>query len=384
MPLGAVVMVAALAGQPAAPVRSPYLDAVRRYAAGSEPEAVLALRALRLDHADQAFAELDRRICVAAGARSCAPRDLGALARDARARLLTTWRRLYPRALAIHVEALASCDPATEHGEMDVHRAILVRLAARVDEIAREPGTPAAFAALPATARHLLLWTLQLLRDEPALAATLEAFEASGPADAEIELARADLEELRARPDALTAAVQVRTQTTSQMRDTTKAQVEAFQLERAARIYERLLAADPSNVEASLRLGRVLVRLDKLDAAQAQLQRAARLAHDPRQAYLVALFLGDVAERQGRSADATTSYAAAQRHWPGAQASAISFARLRALAGATAQARDALKPIALAPEAAERSDPWHGYDGGQSWQLPGAVRALQLAFEALE
>ena len=57
--LATLGLVAVLAAQPAAAVRSPYLDAVRRYGPGSEREAVLALRALRLTDPDEVSRELD-------------------------------------------------------------------------------------------------------------------------------------------------------------------------------------------------------------------------------------------------------------------------------------------------------------------------------------
>ena len=68
------------------PVRSPYLDAVRRYGPGTEREAIAALQALRLRDADQVFDELDAKICAAVGAR-------GLLAEAARRRAAGSRRR---------------------------------------------------------------------------------------------------------------------------------------------------------------------------------------------------------------------------------------------------------------------------------------------------
>jgi hypothetical protein len=61
------------------------------------------------------------------------------------------------------------------------------------------------------------------------------------------------------------------------------------------------------------------------------------------------------------------------------------MARLRALAGAHAAARAALATLIAngpLPDAA-RSDPWHDYENGQAWRLPGAIAALQASFEPL-
>jgi len=65
--LAALGIVALLAAQPSVAVRSPYLEAVRRYGPGTEAEAIAALRAIRLRDADQVFEELDGRICAAVG-----------------------------------------------------------------------------------------------------------------------------------------------------------------------------------------------------------------------------------------------------------------------------------------------------------------------------
>ena len=62
--------VAVLAPQPPATVRSPYLDAVRRYGPGREADAVAALTAARVDDPDQVVEELEARVCASLGARS--------------------------------------------------------------------------------------------------------------------------------------------------------------------------------------------------------------------------------------------------------------------------------------------------------------------------
>ena len=165
--LAALGLVAVLAGQPAAEVRSPYLDAVRRYGPGTEREAVLALQALRLTDPDEVSRELDARVCASLGARTCVPQRLTSLADDVRARIIATWRRDYPRALALHIEALAACNPQTEHAAIDVHRGVVLRLIARLDWMATQTFMPSTITTLPAAGRRLLVWALQFLRDEP-------------------------------------------------------------------------------------------------------------------------------------------------------------------------------------------------------------------------
>ena len=125
--LGALGIVAVLAAQPSVAVRSPYLDAVRRYGPGTEREAIAALQALRLRDADQVFEELDEKICAAVGARGCLPHQLVAAGRESQKQVAATWRRLYPRALALHVEALAACDPSADVAAMRLHLTVLLQ-----------------------------------------------------------------------------------------------------------------------------------------------------------------------------------------------------------------------------------------------------------------
>jgi tetratricopeptide (TPR) repeat protein len=380
----AALVLAVAAAQETATVRVPYVQIVEQYGPGTEERAVLALRRLDLDSPSQAFDELDRR-CVEAGARSCAPKDVLRAGTDVRHRILVDWGRLYPRVLAIHIEALVASHAVTEREAMAVHRNVILRLIARLDDLAERGGAPASFATLATQARHVLVWALQFHRDARWLAGVLETFGDAVPRDVDLLLARAQLEELRAAPDAVAATVQQRNVMSAMSREVTLAQEEARQLNAAARVYAQVLALDGSNIEAHVRLARILARLGRLDPAETHLRSAQKLPCDRRQTYLIALFLADIAERRGRRGDARAAYVAAQNAWPDAQASAIGLARLRALDGALDEARAALRIVRRSPKPGplDRSDPWLGYDGGQAWRLPDAMRALQASFEPL-
>jgi tetratricopeptide (TPR) repeat protein len=377
-------IVAILAAQPSVAVRSPYLDAVRRYGPGSEREAIAALQALRLRDADQVFEELDDGICAAVGASGCLPKQLFAAGRESQAKVAATWRRLYPRALALHVEALGACDPTADFAAMRLHLTVLLRLVVRIEQVAREQrDIPREFGRVATQGRHLTLWVLQYLRDLNGLAETVEFFEAAKIRDVDLRLARGALEELRATPEAVALAARTRG-FDAMARDYVMAQIERRQVEMAARVYETLLVDHPAELEAHLRLARLELRLGRAEQAEAHLVRVAGLKPDPRQAYLAALFLADVYERQGRVADAIAAYGVAAQNWPGAQTPGIGVARLRALSGAHQEARAALAGVHLerAADATERSDPWMGYIGAQAWRLPSGIAALQATFEA--
>jgi tetratricopeptide (TPR) repeat protein len=394
--VAALGLVAVLAAQPSVAIRSPYLEAVRRYGPGAEKEAIVALQALRLRDADQVFDELDAKVCAAVGAQGCLPHQLVAAGRESQAKVAATWRRLYPRALALHVEALASCDPTTEVAAMRLHLTVLLRLILRIEQVAREQrDVPGEFARVATQGRHLTLWVLQYLREEGGLAAAVETFEAVkvrvfkswsgvGPLeDVDLRLARGALEELRATPEAVAQTARTRGVDTVS-RDRMIAQVDRRQVETAARVYEAVIVEHPAELEAHLRLAHLLLRLGQPDKAEAHLARVAGLRPDGRQAYLAALFLADAYERQGRLADAIAAYGVAQQNWPGAQSPAIGVARLRALSGAHHDARAALAGLHLerAADAPKRSDPWMGYIGAQAWRLPSGIAALQAGFEA--
>jgi tetratricopeptide (TPR) repeat protein len=382
--LAGIALTVTLAGaQP--PASAAYMDAVRAYAPGSEARAVLAVQALRLDDPDDVVDGLDTRLCQSVGASSCHPATLKGLSDQARDRLAAVRRAFFPRALALHVEALAACDPMVDHQPAVVHREIVLRLIARLDAIAGEPGAGEAVRRLPWLGRRLLLWALQYLRHLDGLARALEATEPLAPADLDVGLARGALAELRTLPDAVRAGVAARSMDTPLPRETQLAQEEARRLDVAAKVYESVLAAHPDALEAHLRRARLLLRLGRAEPALHHLHRVAGLGPDARQTYLASLFEADAGERLARRSDAVQAYRRAARAWPGAQAPAIGLARLHALDGDVDAARAALRALDLERPAGapERTEPWVGYLGAQAWRLPAGIIDLQAALPPL-
>jgi tetratricopeptide (TPR) repeat protein len=310
--LAASTLAAAIVVQPAdrapLPVASPYLDAVRRYGAGTEHEALAALHALRLKDAKDVFDEIDDRVCAAAGAASCYERSLVLAGPTARERIAATWRQLYPRALALHIEAIAGADLLADEPQIEVHRLVVLRLVARLQEIAREPDVPDDYVQLAQRGRRLLVWAHEYLRDEGRLASTLDTFVDEKLDDPEFVLGRGALEELRALPGSMAIGREVRLRVPTFGRDTVIAQAQRRHREAAVTAYEDVLRRDPASIEAHLRAGRLLATLNRADAAEAHLTRVIRLGPDGRQGYLAALFLGDVYERQSRLSDAMAAY----------------------------------------------------------------------------
>jgi tetratricopeptide (TPR) repeat protein len=376
--------VTALAAQPAATVRSPYLDAVRLYGPGREAAAIAALAAARIDDPDQVFDELEARVCASLGARSCGLLELRRAGRDAPGRVHRTWRLLFPRALALHIEALGTSDPRVDVDVIERHRVIVLRLLARMDELGRDPAVlPGVFTHTMEGGRHLLVWSLQYLRHEPGLARTLEWFDDMGVVDRDLRLAQGALAELRTMPDAVRDSPLIDAFATPLPREARLAAEESRRLSAAVRAYEAVLAEHPDTLEAHLRLGRLQLRRGRLEAAEMHLRRVAALDPDDRQAYLMHLFLADLHERRGDRAAALAAYASAQAAWPRAQSPAIATARLNALAGDARAVESGLAHLRPRRDPGERSDPWHGYTAGQAWRLPAGIAAFQASFEPL-
>jgi tetratricopeptide (TPR) repeat protein len=371
-----------LAAQPALRPTSPYLDAVRQYERGREAAALAALAAARIEHADDAFGELDDRVCAATGARSCGAAHLGSAGNFARAQVVEAWRRLYPRALGLHIEALAACHPH-DRATIERHRVIVLRLIARLEEFGRDPSFPPRFAGYAPMGRHMLLWVLQYLRHEDALQLTLDWFEKARLRDRELRLARGSLEELRTMPNSVEASLRQQVLDTPLPRDLRLAHEEKRRLGVAAATYQALLTDEPDMVEAHLRLAHLLVRLGRHEEARAHLGRVLGSGSDARQTYLARLFLADVHEQQGDRAGAIAAYRTAQSAWPAAQSPALALARLHTLEGDGATARAALSHVHREPPRT-RTDPWGGYTSGQAWRLPAAIATLQAGLEPFQ
>jgi tetratricopeptide (TPR) repeat protein len=394
----ALGMMAVLGGQPATG-SSPYLDALRAYGPGTQAgQGIRALLALNVDNPGQVFEQIDERQCRAVEARSCHARDLDRLEPARRAELFAAWRRLYPRALALHVEALGVTDPVRHSRIQAVHRAVVIRLTERLDDIAALRDAPAEFAHLAALGRHLLVWALQFLRDQTGLERVVDALARSAPADPELALARAVAEEMRMQPQHI-AASEGRTEraaerarsiggglsstieTTPTIDERRREEPDLLRLAAgAARAYERAVEVQGAGAEPHLRLARLLALLGRHDDADRRIRQALALGPDARQQYLAALFLADLRERQDRPADAAAEYARALRLWPGAQAPVLALARLQVLAGQPDAARATLRDVHVERDMRERSDPWLGYDGGQGFRVPAALVALQRSF----
>jgi tetratricopeptide (TPR) repeat protein len=135
--------------------------------------------------------------------------------------------------------------------------------------------------------------------------------------------------------------------------------------EAAEKEFRDTLALDPGLQDARLRLGKLLLDVGRAVEAESLLVEVDERGADDRQRYLARLFLGRVAERLGRPAEAFRLYGRALEAWPDSQA-----ARL-ALAQALERSSGPAAPLVLVgatlgasrrPDRAE--DPWWLYLSG--------------------
>lgn len=146
------------------------------------------------------------------------------------------------------------------------------------------------------------------------------------------------------------------------------------QLEVAARPLERLVALDPQNTEARLRLANVRRLQGRAGEAAPMLEAisADESAADARARYLASLFLGRIEQDAGRLEAAAVRYQQASEALSSGQSAYLAashVALLRGDAGSSAALVDRMLAAPVNP-----GDPWRAYPLGQHW-LAGPLLA---------
>lgn len=131
--------------------------------------------------------------------------------------------------------------------------------------------------------------------------------------------------------------------------------------EDAQRTFEDALAADPELHEARLRLGRVLWRLGKTEAARSCYEVV--MSRDPEASlvYLAHLFLGRLHQDEGRLTEAEKEYSAALAMRSGSEPAAVAVSYVRQLLGNPEGARDVLNRFLVYAHRRTEIDPFIGY-----------------------
>jgi tetratricopeptide (TPR) repeat protein len=144
----------------------------------------------------------------------------------------------------------------------------------------------------------------------------------------------------------------------------------------ASRNYlRRSLEANPAESEAALRLTRVLIELDDLDAARQVLAARTWSRGEPAFEYLAHLFEGELAERHGDWSSAIAAYDRAIVLVPTPQSALVGKAHALHAADRRADALQAATQALSGPD--QPPDPWWVYSLGQSWRLTPYLRAAR-------
>lgn len=171
------------------------------------------------------------------------------------------------------------------------------------------------------------------------------------------------------RPNPTTAQVKQAQGAASQYRDL---------WEESRRAFEEAVGADPSLDEAGLRLGRVLLRLEKNERARALFEAILARSTDPQLRYLAHLFLGRIHEQAGRAREADAKYGAALAILPASQVAAVAVAHLRETQGQVAEARDVLERALAHTRKRTVADPyWEYYMVVRTVQAEAILEALR-------
>jgi tetratricopeptide (TPR) repeat protein len=134
------------------------------------------------------------------------------------------------------------------------------------------------------------------------------------------------------------------------------------ELGRAERFFRDALTHDPHHLEARVRYGHTLGRLERHEEAAAQLRKAIADGASGDVGYLAQLILGREEEAIGNASSARAAYEGAAALRPNAQTPRLALSFLARRTGDRALAQRELQRLAGLPDAeARREDPWWKY-----------------------
>lgn len=131
--------------------------------------------------------------------------------------------------------------------------------------------------------------------------------------------------------------------------------------EDAQRAFEDALAADPELHEARLRLGRVLWRLGRIEAARVCFEAVLSKDAEDSLRYLARIFLGRIHQDEGRLAEAEKEYSAALEIKPASQPATVAVSHVRQLLGNPEGAREVLHRFLVYGHRRAELDPFIDY-----------------------
>jgi hypothetical protein len=156
------------------------------------------------------------------------------------------------------------------------------------------------------------------------------------------------------------------------------------ELEKARKLFRKVIDADPNFAEAYLRICRVEGLLGSHAQAFVALQRADSLIQDPLLSYYVALFRGYEFEMLGRADEARNQYKRAETLYPEAQSPRLALSHLAQSRGDTEGALNALRSaFDLQHKDAAKDDPFWEYDLSHVRNAPELIEKMHRLFGEL-
>lgn len=152
--------------------------------------------------------------------------------------------------------------------------------------------------------------------------------------------------------------------------------VRAQHLARARRAFDQASSADPTNLEARLRMARVYMLEDKRDRAADILEAMLGTASlDLRTAYLARLLLGTLRDRSGEHEKAVVWLREAVTLVPAGQSAHLALAASLHAQGRAVEASAVTMRTLTGPR--QPADPWSGYAYGEFWLIEPTLRGLR-------
>jgi tetratricopeptide (TPR) repeat protein len=149
---------------------------------------------------------------------------------------------------------------------------------------------------------------------------------------------------------------------------------------RAESLLRKALVVNPALVEASLRLGRVLTRLERNEEAVPYLRHVIASETDPAITYYAHLFLGDATGTLGQLDEARRQYENAIAIFPDSQAARLALGFVLRSLGDRPAARAAIDPALEASPRSPDDDPWWEYYDGDAGQVDRLLEELRAPF----
>lgn len=155
------------------------------------------------------------------------------------------------------------------------------------------------------------------------------------------------------------------------------------ELEQAERFFRQTLAINPDNLDARVRLGRMLSQLGRHEEAAAELRKALDGRPEGEVRYFAELLLGREEESLGQRASAREHYQAAADLYPMAQSPHLALSQLARQSGDRRAALLALQAVTALPATeVARTDPWWSFYESHVEDIDDLLRDLYDGFQS--